>query len=217
MRHLAEWLESFWLLWPPLRNWNNPRGSIPTSFENNGICTDKKENQIFLIYKEIQSGAVAKSYMRKGFLIYDEMRKYLPIYEEAVSHIWLCNCSIMNFLEGLDVNLNREKLKTTLVPMPYTLSPLQPASWISRHSQDGGKVVKQEKLFGSLPPIRDKHGTIMCLSFRLLNPPINQCTGIFGPPPVPRQTVRPTAKWLVVGLYIPPFLSTKLLRYWKSL
>jgi hypothetical protein len=27
---------------------------------------DKKENQIFLIYREIQSGAVAKSYMRKG-------------------------------------------------------------------------------------------------------------------------------------------------------
>jgi hypothetical protein len=47
-------------------------------------CTDKKE---FLIYKEIQSGAVAKSYMRKGFLIYEEMRKYFPVYEEAVSHI----------------------------------------------------------------------------------------------------------------------------------
>ncbi len=47
--------------------------------------TVKKENQIFLIYKEIQSGAVSKSYMRKGFLIYEEMRKYLPIYEEAVS------------------------------------------------------------------------------------------------------------------------------------
>ncbi len=31
-------------------------------------CTDKKENLIFLIYKEIQSGAFAKSYMRKGFL-----------------------------------------------------------------------------------------------------------------------------------------------------
>jgi hypothetical protein len=27
------------------------------------LYTDKKENQIFLIYKEIQSGAVAKSYM----------------------------------------------------------------------------------------------------------------------------------------------------------
>jgi hypothetical protein len=43
--------------------------------------TDKNENQIFLIYKEIQSGAVAKSYMRKGFLIYvlyEEMRKYFP-------------------------------------------------------------------------------------------------------------------------------------------
>jgi hypothetical protein len=49
--------------------------------------TDKKENQIFLIYKEIQSAAVAKSYMRKGFLIFEEMRKYFPIYEEAVSHI----------------------------------------------------------------------------------------------------------------------------------
>jgi hypothetical protein len=31
---------------------------------------DKKENQIFLIYKEIQKGAVAKSYMTNGLLIY---------------------------------------------------------------------------------------------------------------------------------------------------
>ncbi len=60
--------------------------------------TDKKENQIFLIYKEIQSGAVAKSYIRKGFLVYEEMGKYFPMYEEAVSHIWICNCSILNFL-----------------------------------------------------------------------------------------------------------------------
>ncbi len=30
--------------------------------------TDKKENKIFLIYKEIQSGAVAKSYMTNGLL-----------------------------------------------------------------------------------------------------------------------------------------------------
>ncbi len=28
--------------------------------------TDKKEVKIFLIYKEIQNGAVAKSYMTKG-------------------------------------------------------------------------------------------------------------------------------------------------------
>jgi hypothetical protein len=51
------------------------------------VYTDKKENQLFLIYEEIQSGAVAKSYMRKSFLIYEEMRKYFPIYKEAVSHI----------------------------------------------------------------------------------------------------------------------------------
>ncbi len=33
--------------------------------------TDKKENKIFLKYKEIQKGAVAMSYMTNGFLIYD--------------------------------------------------------------------------------------------------------------------------------------------------
>jgi hypothetical protein len=32
--------------------------------------TDKKENNMFLICREIQSGAVANSYMRKGFLIH---------------------------------------------------------------------------------------------------------------------------------------------------
>jgi hypothetical protein len=49
----------------------------------------KKENKKFSSYmfKEIQTGAVAKSYMRKGFLIYEEMRKYLAIYKEVVSHI----------------------------------------------------------------------------------------------------------------------------------
>ncbi len=60
--------------------------------------TDKKENQIFLTHKKIPKVAVSKSYMRKGFLIYEKMRKYLTINEEACSHIWLCNCSILNFL-----------------------------------------------------------------------------------------------------------------------
>jgi hypothetical protein len=49
------------------------------------VCTDKNENQIFLIYKEIQSGAVAKSYMKKGFLVYEEMRKPLVIYDLATA------------------------------------------------------------------------------------------------------------------------------------
>jgi hypothetical protein len=39
-------------------------------------CTDKKENQIFLIFKIIQMGSGAKSSMRKGFLIYEEMHNY---------------------------------------------------------------------------------------------------------------------------------------------
>ncbi len=49
--------------------------------------TDQKENKIFLIHTEIQMGSGVKSYMRKGFLIYEEMRKLFPIYEDAVSHI----------------------------------------------------------------------------------------------------------------------------------
>jgi hypothetical protein len=35
--------------------------------------TDKKENLIILIYKEIQNGAVAKSYMTNGLLINGEI------------------------------------------------------------------------------------------------------------------------------------------------
>jgi hypothetical protein len=66
-----------------------------------GDFTDKKENQIFLIFKEIQSGAVAKSYMRKGFLTYEEMPKYFPmspgpymmrplvIYDFATTPFWI--------------------------------------------------------------------------------------------------------------------------------
>jgi hypothetical protein len=57
---------------------------LPLSVYKN---TDKKENQIFFICKEIPNGAVAKSYMRKGFQMYEEMRKYLTTYEEAFSHI----------------------------------------------------------------------------------------------------------------------------------
>jgi hypothetical protein len=58
----------------------------------------KKKNPIFLIYKEILSGAVTKSYLYEEGLpntVYEEMRKYFPIYEEAGR---LCNCSMLNFL-----------------------------------------------------------------------------------------------------------------------
>jgi hypothetical protein len=64
----------------PLRRQEGVGGSAP--------CTDKKENQVFLIYKEIRMGSCKVIY-EEGALntVYDEMRKYLIIYEEAVSHI----------------------------------------------------------------------------------------------------------------------------------
>jgi hypothetical protein len=46
----------------------------------------QKENFFFFIYKEIQKGSDANSYLWKGFLIYEEL---LVIYEEAVSHMTL--------------------------------------------------------------------------------------------------------------------------------
>ncbi len=44
-----------------------------------GHYTDKKENQILLVYKEIQNGAVAKSYMTNGLYIgkYLRMSSYI--------------------------------------------------------------------------------------------------------------------------------------------
>ncbi len=58
--------------------------------------TDKKENEIFLKYKEIQMGSVAKSYIGEGFLICEEVRRYLSIYEVVVSYT--CNRSLLSFL-----------------------------------------------------------------------------------------------------------------------
>ncbi len=46
----------------------------------NNKYTDKKENQIFLIYKEIQNGAVAKSNMTSGLLIYGEIFAHFLVY-----------------------------------------------------------------------------------------------------------------------------------------
>jgi hypothetical protein len=53
-------------------------------FKNTIVYTDKKENQIFSIYREIQSGAVAKPYIRKYFPIYS-MRRPLVIYDFATA------------------------------------------------------------------------------------------------------------------------------------
>jgi hypothetical protein len=44
----------------------------------------KKENKTSLIYKGIQMGSDENSYMRKGFLIYDEMRKFSPYMRRPV-------------------------------------------------------------------------------------------------------------------------------------
>ncbi len=56
------------------------------------MYTDKKEKKIFIICREIQNGAVAKSYMTNGLLIYREnlhissyIRKPFLIYDFATA------------------------------------------------------------------------------------------------------------------------------------
>jgi hypothetical protein len=44
------------------------------------MYTDKKENTIFPMYKESEMGPGAKSYVKKGFLIYEEMRIFALIF-----------------------------------------------------------------------------------------------------------------------------------------
>ncbi len=57
------------------------------------MYTDKKGYKIFLSYKEIQIRAVAQSSMRKCFLLYEEMRKYLVrplvIYDIVTAPFWI--------------------------------------------------------------------------------------------------------------------------------
>jgi hypothetical protein len=57
-----------------------------------GVCsmgdsyTDKKENQIFLIYREIQSGAVAKSYVTNGLLTPQKKVHEFPVSSRDVTN-----------------------------------------------------------------------------------------------------------------------------------
>ncbi len=61
------------------------------------LCTDKKDNKIFLIRKfrmEKLQRLTAPSYMGGGGAI----SSYMYLYWEALPHIWLCSCSTLNFL-----------------------------------------------------------------------------------------------------------------------
>jgi hypothetical protein len=82
------------------RWWCKETGRMSKSMFKEYSWTVHYKRFVFIIYKEIQNGEVAKSYIYEEGLpiIYKEMRKYLVIYEEAVSQIWLCNRSILNFL-----------------------------------------------------------------------------------------------------------------------
>ncbi len=55
--------------------------------------TEKKENQIFIILYIRKFNS-----MTNGLLIYGEIFANFLIYQEALPHIWLCNCSTLHFL-----------------------------------------------------------------------------------------------------------------------
>ncbi len=96
-------------------------------------CTDKKEYKIFLIYKEISDGIGCKVIYEEGLPIIWGRSKYFTIYEEAVSHIWLCAWSPW-------ISLYRRKilfyflsvcwLHFLLFSKPNTYSVCLPSPWV---------------------------------------------------------------------------------------
>jgi hypothetical protein len=70
---------------------------------DNTVHTDKKENQIFLIYKEIQSGAVAKSNLTNGLLIYGEISKQVKTKEKMARTVW--DLYIQHFISVMEAGL----------------------------------------------------------------------------------------------------------------
>jgi hypothetical protein len=63
------------------------QGCIKNITDMENSLKKKKIKFSHIQFKEIETGAVAKSYMKKCFQLYEEMCKYLVIFEEAVSHI----------------------------------------------------------------------------------------------------------------------------------
>ena len=73
--------------WSRIWNSRNPHG-MPDCCQCSGKpALIKKEIKFSSYIRKFRVEQCAKSYMRKVFLIYEEMRKYFTIYEEAVSHI----------------------------------------------------------------------------------------------------------------------------------
>jgi hypothetical protein len=71
-------LDTSWVIFFSSTSWECKLAPSVMRGTEKGQYTDRKENKIFLIYREIQMGSGAKSYMRKGFLIYEEMHNYFP-------------------------------------------------------------------------------------------------------------------------------------------
>ncbi len=84
----------FWL-----GQWQAPASAHPPGYSNALIKKKIKFSSYIRKYRVEQLQSHIWGFIQEGLLniVYEEMRKYFPVYEEAVSHIWLCNCSILNF------------------------------------------------------------------------------------------------------------------------
>jgi hypothetical protein len=57
-----------------------------------------KKRKFSSYIRKFRMGAVARSYMTNGLLIYDKIFAHFLIFLEALPHIRLCNDSVQNFL-----------------------------------------------------------------------------------------------------------------------
>ncbi len=88
-----------------LKFWNNnvqqpgTTKDLPNFYKQWTPLTVKNERKLFSYVRKFRrEGSDAKSYIRKGFLIYEERRKYLVMDGDPISPIWLCTRSLLNCL-----------------------------------------------------------------------------------------------------------------------
>jgi hypothetical protein len=89
----------------------------------------KNKNKIFLIFKEIKNGAVAKQYMRRGLLIYEEMSKYLTLSLAAragkkMSYHIKSHCKVVLIYKILKKICNSSLLSKNYFVLSYLLAKM---------------------------------------------------------------------------------------------
>ncbi len=128
--------------------------------------------------------------MRKGFLIYEAMRNYLVICEEVVSHIRLCNGSLLDFLiyEEYLFSFLSVYFRSSINPIPTGMVYLPYADFLMYAGSDCDYVDAgsgSESGLDGFRPLPPPHPLVV--GFIL---PLSTCRRVPTPSPLPLRVVK---------------------------